>query len=173
MSFTTDSGLRRSTRLSKHNVNTFEDFIDNIVERKFNFKPIDGEGGVGEGGAVGDRDGARRYPLRENTRISYTSFFNKHVDDGHDDGHDDGGNSKPESDTVSDTVSETGERTHHRYNLRKRKRVRFVNQDNWDGDLDEDLDGDVDQGGYPRSSAAHTSYCPLRSSNFISKLFNY
>ena len=163
MSFTTDSGLRRSTRLSKHNVNTFEDFIDNIVERKFNFKPIDGEGVVGEG-VDGYHDGARRYPLRENTRISYTSFFSKHVDDGHDD-------SKPES----DTVSETGERTHHRYNLRKRKRVRFVNQDNWDGDLDEDLDldDDVDQGGYPRSSAAPTSYCPLRSSNFISKLFNY
>ena len=165
MSFTTDSGLRRSTRLSKHNVNTFEDFIDNIVERKFNFKPIDGEGDVGDRDRDRDRDrdGARRYPLRENTRISYTSFFSKHIDDG----HDDGGNSRHE------TVTETGERTHHRYNLRKRKRVRFVNQDNWDGDLDEDLDGDVDQGGYPRSSAAPTSYCPLRSSNFISKLFNY
>ena len=159
MSFTTSSGLRRSTRLSKYynsgshhdanNVGKFEQLIDNIVEKKFNFTPMNTE--------------ERRYPIRDNTRISYSSFFH-HVD---------------ESEQVDDS-----ERVTYPYNLRPRKKVTFMIKDQYfnhheDGEEHGNGHGDGHGDGHGeehydeyRTNNTSVSYCPLRSSNFISKIFN-
>ena len=111
MSYTTHTGLRRSTRLSKDNdiiynrdsnLENFEDMVNTIVERKFNFR----------GACSQDR----RYPLRDNTRISYSSFFGVNDDEGLED-----------VEALVDFV-ELQDINRHSYYLRSRKKVRFSNE---------------------------------------------
>ena len=108
MSYTTHTGLRRSTRLSKDNhiiynrdsnLENFEDMVNTIVERKFNFR-----------GAYSED---RRYPLRDNTRISYSSFFGVHHDECLED---------------VEAIVELQDVNRHSYYLRSRKKVRFSNE---------------------------------------------
>ena len=111
MSYTTHTGLRRSARLSNDKLDNFEHLIDTIVEKKFSFRPIDG------------KDRKRRYPLRDNTRISYSSFFNVwgNEDQECDDGTEDHNMVVMDVEDVVDVE----DFVKHSYNLRSRRRVRF------------------------------------------------
>ena len=112
MSYTTHNGLRRSARLSNDNdkLDNFEHLIDTIVEKKFSFRPIDG------------KDRRRRYPLRDNTRISYSSFFNLWGNDDGDQGYDGCDDVTGDHNMV---VMDVDDLVKHSYNLRSRRRVRF------------------------------------------------